>query len=61
MRHYLSNLWTNIYGIKTNSFPGQKFGIWSLIVSFWFEIDQIVHDRMNIAVTYSILNDVLQC
>ena len=29
----------------------QKFGIWLLFVSTQFKIDQIVHDRPNIAVT----------
>jgi hypothetical protein len=39
-----------------NSLPGKKFGIRSLFVSVKFEIDQIVHDRWNIAVTYKLLN-----
>ncbi len=30
----------------------QKFGIRSLFVLIQFEIDQIVHDRLNIGVTY---------
>ncbi len=34
-----------------NSLQGKKIGIWSLLLSMQFEIDQIVHYRPNIAVT----------
>jgi hypothetical protein len=49
--HYSSNLWTNIYGKKWIVYLVEKFSIRSLFVTIWFEIDWIVHDRLNIAVT----------
>jgi len=33
----------------------QKFGIWSLFVSIQFKIDRIVHDKLNITVTYLVV------
>ncbi len=51
MSNYLSNLWTNISGIKWIVCRAKKFGIWSLFISIWFEIDRIVHAWSNIAVT----------
>jgi hypothetical protein len=36
---------------KMNSLPGKKIHFQSLFVSIQFEIDRIVHDRPNIAVT----------
>ncbi len=42
MRHYLSNLWKNIFGKKTNSLPVYQFGIQSLFVWIQFKIDWIV-------------------
>ncbi len=41
----------NIYGKKQIVLWAKKIGIWSLFVSIQFEIDQIVHDRLNFAVT----------
>ncbi len=52
MRHYLSNIWTNIKSKKQIVYWIQKFGIRSPFISIWFKIDQIVCDRPNIAVTY---------
>jgi len=41
----------NILGKKWIVYQAKNFGIWSLFVSIRFEIDRIVHDRLNIAVT----------
>jgi len=42
----------NISGKKKQLFDqAKKFGIWSLFVSIKFDKDQIVHDRLNFAVT----------
>jgi hypothetical protein len=46
---------SKIYGKKQIVFWAEKFGIRSLFLSIEFEIDQIVHDRLNISVTYSSL------
>jgi hypothetical protein len=56
MRHYSSNLWTNIYGKTQLVYWVQKFCIWLLFVSIQFEIDWIVFDRPNIVVTYLIVD-----
>ncbi len=55
--NYLSNLWMNISGIKRIVYKAKKFGIRSLFVSIWFEIDRIVHAWLNIAVTYIMQHD----
>ncbi len=52
MRHYSSDLWMNISSKKWIVYQAKKFGIQSLFVSIWFKIDWIVHDRLNIKVTY---------
>ncbi len=49
----MSDLWTNISGIKQIVYQAKKFGIQSIFISIQFEIDQIVHAWPNIAVTYS--------
>jgi hypothetical protein len=36
-------------------YHAQKIGIWSLLISIQFKIDQIIYDRPNIAVTYLII------
>jgi hypothetical protein len=41
----------NMYSKKWTVYWVLIFGIWSLFVSVWFEFDQIVQDRPNIAVT----------
>ncbi len=52
MSHYSSNLWTNISGRKwIVVYQAKKFGILSLFILFWFEIDWIVSDRLNISIT----------
>ncbi len=52
MRHYLTNLLMNIYGKKWIVYQVQTLGIQSLLVLIQFKLDQIVHDRPNIPVTY---------
>jgi hypothetical protein len=51
MRHYLSKLWTKIYGKNQKVCWAQKFDIKLLLISIQFEIYQIVYDSLNIAVT----------
>jgi hypothetical protein len=53
MRHYLSNLWTNISSKKWIVYQAKKIGIQSQFVLIQFEIDWIVHEKLNIEVTYS--------
>jgi hypothetical protein len=53
MRHYLTNLLTNIYTKKEIVYWVQTFGIWSVFILIQFKLDQIVHDRPNITVTYT--------
>ncbi len=50
--HYLSNLWTNISGIKRIVYQAKKIGIQSHFISIRFKIDRVVHAWPNIAVTY---------
>jgi hypothetical protein len=50
MRHYLSNLWMNIYGKKQIVCQVNKFGNISLFILIRFKIDRIVCDRPNVAV-----------
>jgi hypothetical protein len=52
MRHYLTNIYRNIDGKKIRVYWFQTFGIQSLFLSVHFELDQIVHYRLNIAVTF---------
>ncbi len=40
MRHFSSNLWTDIYGKKWIVYKAKKFSIQSLFVSIKFKIDQ---------------------
>jgi hypothetical protein len=40
INNYLSNLWTNISGIKSIVYQAKKFSIWSLFVLIPFEIDK---------------------
>jgi len=49
----------NIYSKKWIVYWAQMFGIRSLFVSIWFELHRIVHDRLNITVTY--LSVIVQC
>jgi len=62
--HYLSNLWMNISGKKWIVYQAKKIGIQSLFISIWFEIDQIVCDRPNIAMNITctiIINECKWC
>ncbi len=44
-------IFENIYGKKWIVYWAKKFGNGSLFISIWFEIDHIVCDRPNNAVT----------
>jgi len=50
MRHYLSNVRMNIYAKKQIVYQANKL-VATLFISIRFEINWIVHDRPDIAVT----------
>ncbi len=50
----MTNLIMNIYGKKLIVYLVETFSIWSLYALIWFELDRILGERLNIAVTYLI-------
>ncbi len=54
----MSNLWTNISGIKWIVYQPKIFGIWSLFVLFRLVWHRIVGTKMNTAITYSEILDL---
>ncbi len=51
VRGSLEVFWMNIYGKKQIEYQVQKLSIRPLFILIHFKIDQIVHDRPNIAIT----------